>query len=502
MARSANGDVSVYNLEMRILLKSGLLPLVAIASLNTSADTFTCKMVRDSFSAATMPFSAEVMRRADSYFATNFRVTNCSSTFSVGSSLAETKTIANNIQVQQARALSITQKCCAGDDVTCGQILSSDPLFRASQNSANSQAAQRSASAQAGTDQNSRDSLNSSATANKYSLEVLESVVGACVVRAKHCQVQLKAVKDKLAGCTDADCVSTLNKVKSIEGQCNALSPAAAIAKANGVQSAITAAQNGSSQLQEQAVNPNDPAEPAKEDSGFHLDPSAVSALMTGLQTGLNMQNPEQDSAFQQQGMDCASNPNIAGCIKENPGTFNTGFQPSNMTGSGSQGGFNPSDVRADPPGEDPAAPASTNPTASSNPGIPNNSGGSIPQSQAAAGGGAPPTNGAASNASSGKADILHGVGSTGGYSQTNAGMNMAPSSSGGFGGYGQAVEPQGVELSQFLPGGAKDPTRMPAGLAVNIRGQVNGAQVDIWNRISDRVRARCSQGLLRDCIP
>jgi hypothetical protein len=85
------------------------------------------------------------------------------------------------------------------------------------------------------------------------------------------------------------------------------------------------------------------------------------------------------------------------------------------------------------------------------------------------------------------------------------ANMNMKNGESGGGysygqGGYGQ--EEPGLDLSQFLPGGKQDPTRKIAGIAESVNFQIQSKDVNIWSRISERIKARCSQGLLRDCIP
>ena len=80
--------------------------------------------------------------------------------------------------------------------------------------------------------------------------------------------------------------------------------------------------------------------------------------------------------------------------------------------------------------------------------------------------------------------------------------MNTAAGGNGGWSGYGQEKNNEpATDWSQFLPGHAKDPTRsLAGGNAQNL--QIQPKEVNIWNRISDRLKARCSQGLLRDCVP
>ncbi len=85
-----------------------------------------------------------------------------------------------------------------------------------------------------------------------------------------------------------------------------------------------------------------------------------------------------------------------------------------------------------------------------------------------------------------------------GGYSQ-QAALNPGE----GFSGYGGGREPaseSGLDWSQFLPGHSKDPRKL-AGLA-HAESGINSKDVNIWTMISEHIRARCSQGLLRDCIP
>ncbi len=103
-------------------------------------------------------------------------------------------------------------------------------------------------------------------------------------------------------------------------------------------------------------------------------------------------------------------------------------------------------------------------------------------------------------------ADVIHGLGGGGGYAATNAAMQMQNGGASGGYTYGQGGNDQmrGMDLRQFLPGGKNDPTRKLAGGA-GLQGtgtQIQSQSVNIWNRISERFKSRCSQGLLRDCIP
>jgi len=130
------------------------------------------------------------------------------------------------------------------------------------------------------------------------------------------------------------------------------------------------------------------------------------------------------------------------------------------------------------------------------------NGGGQIPGGggggAASLGGGTQGNYAAASKAAT---DIMHGM-MSGGYSQMNAAMQMQNGASGGgFSGYGaqggDGFKPN-MDLRQFLPGAKNDPTRKLAGGASSF--QIQPQTVNIWSRISERIKARCSQGLLRDC--
>ena len=77
----------------------------------------------------------------------------------------------------------------------------------------------------------------------------------------------------------------------------------------------------------------------------------------------------------------------------------------------------------------------------------------------------------------------------------------MKNGESGGSGYNYGGMQADGLDLREFLPGGSKDPTRKVAGgSATNF--QIQSRDVNIWARISERIKSRCSQGLLRDCIP
>ena len=203
---------------------------------------------------------------------------------------------------------------------------------------------------------------------------------------------------------------------------------------------------------------------------------------------------------------DCSSNPMLAGCAAaatsnswNTAATGTAGYQSE--TDSGAQN-FNTGD-----PGTS-LQPASTTNSYNNqvNPGmanpIPPGGGGFMASSGAGAQVGQQGNGGGGYYGASNRADILHGEhGGGGGYTQTLAGMDTKSGGGGGFSGYGNGPN-NAIDLKQFLPGGAKYAgARAPAGLAP-ASAQINSPQVNVWNRISERIRARCAEGRLRDCVP
>jgi len=135
---------------------------------------------------------------------------------------------------------------------------------------------------------------------------------------------------------------------------------------------------------------------------------------------------------------------------------------------------------------------------------VANNSGGAIPGG-GGSGGAAKmdsPRGGTSPGSPGYTTDVLQGLSSPGGYSQSGG----SGESDGGGGGYGNRRAPSneaGMDLSQFLPGGSKDPNRRAlAGAAgYNIHSaQINGRFVNIWNRISERMQEKCRLGQLVGC--
>lgn len=100
--------------------------------------------------------------------------------------------------------------------------------------------------------------------------------------------------------------------------------------------------------------------------------------------------------------------------------------------------------------------------------------------------------------------DVLSGERGGGGYAGASVGA-MGVDSSGGFSGYGGRAQNEedmpyeGLDLKKFLPGGAMDPSRRVAGALVN-SGQINSKSANIFERISQRMKAVCETNRLKDC--
>lgn len=246
--------------------------------------------------------------------------------------------------------------------------------------------------------------------------------------------------------------------------------------------------------------------------------PALMSALGQQQQPQQQPQQMAQQNPYQPQldKVDCSVNPALAGCPlpgQATPESWNKGVasaaEPKDAPTS--SGDFNVADTNdmktasADTPAGEgiQSEPMKVAGVPNGGGGMPGGAGGggaaSLGGGGAAAGGGYAPA--------STKTDILNGERSGGGYAQMAAGMGMKNGEGGGGytyggGGYGHGAD-DNIDLSQFLPGGKRDPTapRNVAGVA-GANYQIQSKEVNIWNRISDRIRTRCSQGLLRDCIP
>ncbi len=133
---------------------------------------------------------------------------------------------------------------------------------------------------------------------------------------------------------------------------------------------------------------------------------------------------------------------------------------------------------------------------------VANNSDGGIPgagggsSSSASAGGGA---RGPSAGSPGYTTDILQGERS-GGYS--SGGSTDTNEGGGGFAGYGNGRAPSssgGLDLRQYLPGAAKDPSKHTGGYNAQSLG-INGKFVDIWQKVSARFQEKCRLGQLIGC--
>ena len=236
-----------------------------------------------------------------------------------------------------------------------------------------------------------------------------------------------------------------------------------------------------------------------------------LSQLMGALAQAMQPK-PKQEDPRANEKPDCQRTPTLAGC--KPPGTEaqswnkDKGEAGFNDEGNGKTaddfnvGNTNPGPSVPTEPGERQfGQPASVSAVPNGGGGMPGGGGGGA----ASLGGGA--TTGGFGIPNASKTNVLQGERGGGGYSQTLAAMKdmQGGQGGGGFSGYGggngSGIE-RGMDLRQFLPGGAKDPARKLAGTASPQNMQIQSATTNIWNRVTERIRTRCAQGLLRDCIP
>jgi len=218
---------------------------------------------------------------------------------------------------------------------------------------------------------------------------------------------------------------------------------------------------------------------------------------------------------------DCAQNPNSPSCLAlANAGRENQGTATfASTTKEHSLDEFNVGQGMAnstDPLNFGPASMPSQSAGMIQRPA--NNSGGGIPGGDSGGGGGAsasakldPAASKRSSPGSPGfPTDIDQGLRGGGGYTYAANGASSAASPSAGQaqhrrGGGESQQEPSrdpagllGMDLKQYLPGGAKDPSR--GRMMSPTQSEIHGPGVDIWNRITIRMQERCRLGLLYDC--
>lgn len=272
---------------------------------------------------------------------------------------------------------------------------------------------------------------------------------------------------------------STLNVAQQIQSNCNQLQ----VRSVNLVNQGMSGAgSNGYAQYCQQLASANPNAIPPLANNPLNGS-SALATLSAA---------------------DCVKNPNTAACqaLKESQQrSGEAGFaideKKEEKFNLSANDGYDGSGLATSP--QTPAQQA-----AKINP-ISNNSGGAIP----GAGGGTataslqPQSKGQTSPGSPGySTDVFQGM-NPGGYSQPvypDRGDRGEGSPYGGRGLAGQDGDKSmvGMDLSQFLPGGSRDPKRLVGGIG---RGSgIHAKEEDIWRVISLKINEKCRLGVLWSC--
>jgi hypothetical protein len=326
---------------------------------------------------------------------------------------------------------------------------------------------------------------------------VASSAAGACFARKELCRTTYNSwAKDiESANCGKA-CADQAARLRGEAQRCDGLS----VDKMKGEVERLladkgTSDQGDNNSQSDTNLGPVD--ETAEGGAGSGLNPQALMGMLSGLLQQQQQQPEESEDPI----MDC-SNEAIAGCQPQAAkNSWNSDTSGANMqTSNDSTGGFNVAPGGVD--GLNPQAvlpPGGSGQAQATSAGVPNG-GTPMPGGGAAASLGGVGPGGQVPGGSGRSTDIMHGERS-GGFAQTNAAMTMTPGGSGGFSGYGHGDSyDANVDLAQFLP---KDPARVLAGGQMRAAApQINTSSVNIWNRISEHIKARCTQGLLRDCVP
>lgn len=408
----------------------------------------------------------------------------------------------------------IAAKCCATDTTNCQSEVTGEAKSSIV------------ALLKATTDSDGlNNDCNQSEVINGHGAKATYGVAGVCDSAQKVCTDECAKLVDELTACVSAatpsnplfKCQAALKVARESVKDCQGLNSSALVASAEQYAGGETmAAVCGSVTKETGSPSGSDGGSPAAGGSPADIadgSPSKlnISSMMPMLQNMLPalMQALQKPEGPMLDRVDCSVNPNLAGCLQGKGLTESwnekTGLAEASVNPA-EQGAFDLPDPSGsfDPQSTVPTGAPSSPPTVGAVP----NGGGGIP----GGGGGGPASLGGGVGSGSGaqlgsKTDVLHGVGSaaSGGYSQTNAGINVKSGENGGYS-YGSGVgADSGMNLGDFLPGGRQDPSkRALAGQAMtgNSHFQIQAKDVNIWNRISERIKSRCSQGLLRDCIP
>lgn len=208
--------------------------------------------------------------------------------------------------------------------------------------------------------------------------------------------------------------------------------------------------------------------------------------------------------------IDCSKFPNSPACGGGNQNSLNNDYQSNPITSSSGEG-LSTSDFNVS--GDEGLSQlpqfAPIEPTEARGTAVKNGGGGGLPGSPASSGSGFEETEDGAVTASSGySTDILSGERGGGGYSGAAGEGGEGVSGGGGFGGYGRGGSDNkfknkfsGLDLKQYLPGGAKDPSRDLTGTKLNFRHpEIGPMGVSMFKKISDRFTAMCKLKQLYGC--
>lgn len=134
---------------------------------------------------------------------------------------------------------------------------------------------------------------------------------------------------------------------------------------------------------------------------------------------------------------------------------------------------------------------------------VANNSGGQIPGGQGAPGGAKIAGKGGYGGSPGYTTDIMRGF-QSGGGTTPGGGPPAKEDDEGLFSGYGNPRGPagneKGLDLKAYLPGARKDPGIRYGGQLKPMSAEINGPNVNIWVKVTERFWYRCRLGKMYDC--
>lgn len=418
----------------------------------------------------------------------------------VGPSPVATAEGADQLVAHMASVAGCAQRCCSGAETKDACVQELSPDVGAAYDSLKSDT--KSGAKNGGT---KSTATQNGASTSKLSI-VSAGVGGACISRKTTCAL-LYAKAIDLIKCKGTECDSQKGKLQKKHDACQAMS-------VGDIESQLTALNGATEQSNKTVDDTSSNGDGGGGGGGGGSGDGSASGSGGGdmqsmmpqlMQMAQQLMQPKPAAEITPP--DC-SNPATAGCMKTqsaanswNPEKGDVG----NKDASPSKGDFNVPDApQASGYPDVPTGNGDTQSASSS--GIPNGGGG-MPGGGAGAAaslGGA--TGGGAGGAAGQGKDIdkgfRNGGGGGAGLAATNAGLSTATGGAGGGFNYNKdgGNDLNGFALASYLPGG-KNAARATAGIN-SPKSQINDKQVNIWNRISIHFQARCSQGLLRDCIP